>query len=334
MPDRPTTVALTFEGGGDPSPLPAILDTLARSRARATFFIDGRWAEANPELVRAIGRGGHELANHGYRHVDWTTMSDGEIEADAAATEALAESLAGSTTKPWARPPYGALDERVIAVLARLGYSALYRDAVDGAHWPGETTPETVARRAMQAARDESVVVFHTNSPETAEALPAVLSELERRGWRPVVLSELERALPPRTERHPDFLELAIAPGAVRPSRAGGRWQSLNLLELGAARARPPGLAEEVARLDGASLELVTGGDEELEWRHDPADRYMLVLAGSLRCELRDESGELGVIVARSGDFFLCPGGVEVRLGPEHGRPRRFIAVVWRRASP
>jgi peptidoglycan/xylan/chitin deacetylase (PgdA/CDA1 family) len=325
------TVALTFEGGGDPQPLPAILAALADADARATFFVDGRWAEMHPDLVRSIGERGHEMANHGYRHDDWTTMSDSEIESDLDATEQLVNGILGMSTRPWARPPYGALDERVIDVLARAGYSALYRDAVDGAHWPGETTPGTIVTRALQAAEDERVVVLHTNRPDTATALPQLLAALASRHRQAVTLSELDRPLTPRTERHPDFAELAIAPGSVQPSRAGGRWQSLNLLELGAARARPTGVAELAAELGGCAVELLTGaGDEPLDWQTDSRDRYVLVLAGGLRCDFRDADGELGHLVAREGDFFLCPGGAEHRLGPGPGKRRRWIAALCR----
>jgi peptidoglycan/xylan/chitin deacetylase (PgdA/CDA1 family)/quercetin dioxygenase-like cupin family protein len=325
------TVALTFEGGGDPQPLPAILEALAQTRTRATFFIDGRWAEANPELLRAIGEQGHEVGNHGYRHDDWTTMSDGEIESDLDATEQLVEGVLRASTRPWARPPYGALDERVIRVLARAGYSALYRDAVDGAHWPGETSPQAIVRRALRAAERERVVVLHTNRSDTATALPSLLGELEARRYKPVALSELDRSLTPRTERHPDFASLSIAPGSVQPRRAG-RWRSLNLLELGAADAQPTGVPERAAQLDGCAVDLLTGpGDEPLEWQTDDHDRYVLVLAGALRCDFRDDGDELGHLVARAGDFFLCPGGSAHRLGPEHDR--RWIAAVWCQAE-
>jgi peptidoglycan/xylan/chitin deacetylase (PgdA/CDA1 family) len=328
------TVALTFEGGGDPRPLPAILAELARTQTRATFFIDGRWAKENPELLRAIGEQGHELGNHGYRHDDWTTMSDGEIASDLDETERLVEAVLGTSTRPWARPPYGALDERVIHVLAQAGYSALYRDAVDGAHWPGETTPQAIVTRALSAAERERVVVLHTNRSDTAAALSALLAELEVRRYLPVALSELEHSPTPRAERHPDFADLTIAPGSVRPRRQG-RWQSLNLLELGAARAQPTGVAERAAQLNGCALDLLTGsGDEPLDWQRDDHDRYVLVLAGTLRCDLRDDEGELGHLVARTGDCFLCPGGSAHRLGPVPERAGRWIAAVWRRAEP
>src|SRR6187551_3444974 len=141
---NPRCVALTFEAGGRIEPTPAILDALAERRWPATFFIDGRWAEAHPDVVCRIAADGHELGSHGYAHPDWTSLEDTEVAADLRRTEELVRRLVGRPPKPWARPPYGAIDPRVIATLDAAGYRAFYRDAVDGAHWPGETNGESV----------------------------------------------------------------------------------------------------------------------------------------------------------------------------------------------
>lgn len=321
-------VALTFESDGDPRLLPTLLETLASWNARATFFIDGRWAETNPDAVRAIAQGGHELGNHGYRHTHWTALNDSELEADVDATERVVERLVGRSTRPWARPPYGAFDDRVVERLRGHGYAVVYRDAVDGAHWPGETTADAVRRRALQAVDDEDVVVFHTSRADTASALPQVLAGLQDRGRAPVGLSELGRKPSPRAERHPDFADLAIAPGSVHPARSG-RWSSINLLELGAMTARASRAREDVARVGGSVLELVTGpAGPEPSWYASAEDRYVLVLAGAVRCDLRDGEGDLGHLVGAPGDLFLCPAGAEHRMTSPPGSAARFIVAI------
>ena len=45
-----------------------ILNVLARHGVRATFFCTARFAEAAPDVLRAICDGGHEVASHGYAH--------------------------------------------------------------------------------------------------------------------------------------------------------------------------------------------------------------------------------------------------------------------------
>ncbi|HWK29559.1 MAG TPA: polysaccharide deacetylase family protein [Solirubrobacter sp.] len=319
-----TRVALTFEAGGDPAPARAMLAALEDAGVRATFFLDGRWAERHGDLVRALAAAGHELGNHGYDHPDWTTLDDDAIAGDLRATERVVRELTGGSVRPWARPPFGAIDDRVLALLDRLGYRAFYRDAVDGAHWPGETTAVSIQARALQAAADGDAVVMHTDRPETEAALPHVLTALRERGAEPVALSQLGRCPPPRAERHPDFAAADVRPGYVRPS-AGGRWHSLNVLELGMARARPAGAAEPLVELGDTACDLVAGDAGPLSWSATEHDRRVLMLAGGVRVE-RDD----GYLIARAGDLFLCPAGLGCRLTALDGR--RWTGLVWRRA--
>ncbi len=197
----PTAVALTFESAGDPAPTLPILEVLKSADVNALFFIDGRWASANPDLVRRIASDGHAFGNHGFQHPDWTTMSDEEIRADLRETEVLIDTMTGRQLKPWARPPYGAVDDRVLAVLQSAGYHAVYRDAVDGGHWPGETNADSIFNRALQSAANGDVIVFHTNRPETVEALPRIIESLKEAGIRLVSLSDLPAIPPARVAR-------------------------------------------------------------------------------------------------------------------------------------
>jgi len=61
-------VWLTIDDGPDPEDTPRILDLLTHYGAKATFFVIGQDAAAHPELVRAIQKGGHEVAHHTHSH--------------------------------------------------------------------------------------------------------------------------------------------------------------------------------------------------------------------------------------------------------------------------
>jgi polysaccharide deacetylase family protein (PEP-CTERM system associated) len=50
-------------------PMKKILELLASSGNKATFFVLGRVAEKNAALIEAIRSAGHEVASHGYEHV-------------------------------------------------------------------------------------------------------------------------------------------------------------------------------------------------------------------------------------------------------------------------
>ena len=71
-PARPGELALTFDDGPNAQWTPRLLDVLARHDVRATFFLLGSRAEAEPELVRRIAAAGHVIGNH-----SWSTSQPG-----------------------------------------------------------------------------------------------------------------------------------------------------------------------------------------------------------------------------------------------------------------
>ena len=67
-PKRPLELALTFDDGPNPEWTPPLLDILARSEIQATFFLIGKYAAAQPALVREIQSAGHLIGNHTWTH--------------------------------------------------------------------------------------------------------------------------------------------------------------------------------------------------------------------------------------------------------------------------
>src|SRR3954463_4609466 len=61
-------VVLTFDDGPLPKYSNQILDILAAHCAKATFFLVGRQAQANPEGVRKVRDAGHTVATHSQNH--------------------------------------------------------------------------------------------------------------------------------------------------------------------------------------------------------------------------------------------------------------------------
>lgn len=61
-------VFLTFDDGPTTSVTPYILDLLKEENIKATFFVLGNRAKANPTLIKREFEEGHYIANHGYTH--------------------------------------------------------------------------------------------------------------------------------------------------------------------------------------------------------------------------------------------------------------------------
>ena len=61
-------VFLTFDDGPSTSVTPYILDLLKQENIKATFFVLGVKAEANPDVLKREYEEGHFIGNHGYSH--------------------------------------------------------------------------------------------------------------------------------------------------------------------------------------------------------------------------------------------------------------------------
>ena len=61
-------VALTFDDGPHPVTTRQVIEALAPTRHRATFFVLGEKARRHPDVVREIHAGGHTLGVHGDFH--------------------------------------------------------------------------------------------------------------------------------------------------------------------------------------------------------------------------------------------------------------------------
>ena len=72
-----------------------LLDLLADSGARATFFVLGYVAERHPELVREIARAGHELGTHGYSHSFIYRQTPAEFRAELGRSIEVLRALTG-----------------------------------------------------------------------------------------------------------------------------------------------------------------------------------------------------------------------------------------------
>jgi len=100
-----------------------ILEFLAQRNTLATFFIVGELAEAKPDLVRAIARGGHELATHGYAHLRVDSLKPEEFRAEIKRSVAILEEISGQRILGHRAPEFSITRENFWAfeVLAKEG---------------------------------------------------------------------------------------------------------------------------------------------------------------------------------------------------------------------
>jgi peptidoglycan-N-acetylglucosamine deacetylase len=178
-------VALTFDDGPDPRSTPAILDMLDEAGAKATFFVIGRKAEKNPEIIKEISSRGHGLGLHSYNHErTYMFRSPWFVKRDLERCAALIDNLTGARPTLF-RPPIGHVSPSIGKIARELeldivGWSAR---GVDG--WSG-ARPSEVAEKVKRRLRDGAIVLLHDASergdfvPASLAALPAILAEADR----------------------------------------------------------------------------------------------------------------------------------------------------------
>jgi peptidoglycan/xylan/chitin deacetylase (PgdA/CDA1 family) len=183
-----------FNAGAGFRPGAAILDTLQSKGIRTTFFLMGWWAEGQPELVKKIAAGGHEIASHGYEIFDLTQSSDAAVVADLERADAVVKSITGNSTRPLWSPSAGYRDARVRAIASGLGYRPIYW-TLDSGDWTEDATAEGVFKRVTEGAVNGAIIVMHFDSSRTADTIapviPAIIDSLQTQGFRLVTISEL-----------------------------------------------------------------------------------------------------------------------------------------------
>jgi peptidoglycan/xylan/chitin deacetylase (PgdA/CDA1 family) len=192
-------VALTFDDGPSTTVTPKLVRVLSRARVPATFFMIGQHVEAHPETVRMVSEAGFAIGNHTWAHDDLTELSGPQIRASIRRTHhALVR--AGVVPTALARPPYGAVDDRVRRVLQGMGYTPVLW-SIDPRDWAGASTPQ-IESRVLGAVRPHrtNVVLQHdgvTNSPATLRAISTEISRLRRRGFCFADLDSAGQPTPP-----------------------------------------------------------------------------------------------------------------------------------------
>ncbi len=152
-PRRPGELALTFDDGPNPAWTPRLLEILASHDARATFFLLGSHAQAEPELVRRMVAAGHLIGNHSWCHPNLALTSAGRVKEELARTSQTLEQIAGAPVK-YFRPPYGARRPIVLRLARSLGMVPVLWNAMTS-DWKEPSAERIVARLASKIDRLE-----------------------------------------------------------------------------------------------------------------------------------------------------------------------------------
>ena len=195
-------VALTFDAEHGDRPAQdgnaeRLLESLATLGQRATFFVQGRWAEAHPGTARRIADAGHLVGSHSYYHARLPLLTARGLSEDTRDAEAAIRDHVGVDPRPWFRCPFGAGadDPDLLSRLAALGYGRHVGWHVTAEDWePDKTADELIATVVDGATRhgDGAVVLLHTWPDPTVAGMGEMVARLTDAGASLVAVDDLD----------------------------------------------------------------------------------------------------------------------------------------------
>jgi len=150
-------VYVTFDDGPSPLYTEAVLRVLARHRAKATFFVVGRFAAQFPWLVRDEIAAGHAVGNHSWTHPRLPTLSRAAVGVQLSRTQELIRTL-GAPDRCF-RPPFGQTSRDVLSVAASLNLHQ-YLWTTESKDWTHATTAADLDK-ALAGLTRGAVVAHH-----------------------------------------------------------------------------------------------------------------------------------------------------------------------------
>jgi peptidoglycan/xylan/chitin deacetylase (PgdA/CDA1 family) len=182
-------VAIGFDDGPYPD-TPAFVRMLARSHARATFFMIGRQVTpAYREMILRELREGDVPADHTFSHPDLTRSRNvrGQLDSTIAAIRAQS----GYTPCVF-RPPYGSVNDSVARTARSLGLATVTWN-VDPSDYAQPGTA-AIVHRVLAQVQPGSIIISHDGGGprgQTLAAYPKIIAALHRRGYRLVTIPQL-----------------------------------------------------------------------------------------------------------------------------------------------
>jgi peptidoglycan/xylan/chitin deacetylase (PgdA/CDA1 family) len=182
-------VALTIDDAPHPDVTPRILDVLKRNEAHATFFVIGKHALGNAEILERCKREGHELGNHLMHEYPSILLSPERFAGELARVDEL---IGAPGAPKWFRPGSGWHNCRMLEQAKAEGYRCAL-----GSVYPFDAlirSRATISKYIETQVFPGAVIIIHDGKPDrirSAEVLEKVLPRLKASGYRVVSLSEL-----------------------------------------------------------------------------------------------------------------------------------------------
>lgn len=167
----------------------SILETLKKEKVHITFNVTGKWAEKNKDLLLRIKNEGYEIGNHGYKHLDYATLSYDENYNQISTSKKIIEDALGEKTK-FFQAPAGSFGTNTVKAAESLNYICFKWD-VDTIDWQDRYNPEKIIERVKNKnIVDGSIILMHPTDA-TTKCLDDIIEIIRQKNLKPGRLSDV-----------------------------------------------------------------------------------------------------------------------------------------------
>lgn len=181
-------VAMSFDCAWGAEDIEQILTALEKEKVKTTFFLVGSWMSKFPVQAKNIAAAGHDIGNHSDSHLHMSGISSSKATQEIAATNAKIEKLTGKKCTLF-RAPYGDYDENLVRIARNNGQYTIQWD-VDSLDWKN-LSADSICERVMGKVKNGSIILLHSGTENTKTALPKLIAQLKKAGYKIVPVSEL-----------------------------------------------------------------------------------------------------------------------------------------------
>lgn len=184
---------LTFDDGPSRTVTPKILDILYSYDIKATFFVVGKQAEKNPDILKRIYEEGHAIGNHTYTHnYAYLYKNVNNFYYELKVTEKVLKNILGEDfeTKLMRFPggSFGAQKAPFRKFVVEKGYNYIDWNSLNGDAEGYQIPADKLIKRFKSTFANQQtlVILMHdTDAKETTvKALPAIIEFLMERGYQ------------------------------------------------------------------------------------------------------------------------------------------------------
>lgn len=179
-------VVLTFDDGPSPSHTRKILAALAAHCTKATFFMVGRMAAADPAMVREVAVAGHTIGSHTWSHKNLGVLAFPRSRKEVETAISTITAANRAPISPFFRFPYLSDSKSVDAYLKERNVANIWID-VDSKDYLTRD-PKLVIRRIMAqlATKHKGIILMHDIQLSTSRAIDTLLDTLHEQGYKVV----------------------------------------------------------------------------------------------------------------------------------------------------